>query len=161
MELIYLYIVYNVGLYIGDLTFLIFQLAPNPDCLDTRPDRHRQPLLHDDALAPLLTMTSRLSLPSDPSTEPTSSSSSSLVHSVQNNHVPPDSLPASLAALPAVPTHQSLLETLAETDIAIHTLNVSSPLPPFERKFTLCRTDCCSFTFGMGRFRGRMMDCGI
>jgi hypothetical protein len=75
-------------------------------------------------------MTSSFSLPSDSSTEHTSSSSSSLVHSVQNNHVPPDSLPASLAALPAVPTRQSLLETLAETDIAINSLNVRCPKPP-------------------------------
>ena len=69
-------------------------------------------------------MTSSLRLPSSPS----STSASPLVQAVQNNHVPPDFAPSGIAALPAVPTRESLLETMAETDAAIQELNV---LPPF------------------------------
>ena len=57
-----------------------------------------------------------------------SSLPSSLVQSVRNNHVPPDSAPENIATLAPLTTRQSLMEALTETDSAIRQVDVfSSP----------------------------------
>ena len=54
-----------------------------------------------------------------------SSLPSSLVQSVRNNHVPPDSAPENIASLAPLTTRQSLMDALTETDSALRQIEVA------------------------------------
>lgn len=55
-------------------------------------------------------------------------SSSPLVQSICNNYIPPDTAPDDIASYTPLPDRQALLETLAETDVAIRQIEVHRDL---------------------------------
>jgi hypothetical protein len=55
-----------------------------------------------------------------------SSLTSSLIESVRNNHVPPDSVPENVASLAILTTRESLVEALTQADYAIQKVDVQT-----------------------------------